>query len=243
MGSRCIDSGSGHLAGTLAEAVRSAAARKTPAEALAAVIEMAVATGPCEAASITMREGRSVRSVAYSNGLILRADDLQYELDEGPCLDAVWTDGVFIVTDLRADGRWRRWAAAAVELGVGSSLSVHLFTDTALGSLNMYSLHPRGYDQEEVEAAKIIAAHASVVLAYARSEQRLWQAIDTRNLIGQAQGMLMQKYRLTPEKAFAVLRRYSQTENKKLAVIAEQLTSTGHLPDLEPHTDADQYHP
>ena len=121
-------------------------------------------------------------------------------------------------------------------LGVGSSLSVHLFTDTALGSLNLYSLHPRDYDPAEVEAAKIIAAHASVVLAFARNEQRLWHAIDTRNLIGQAQGMLMQKYGLTADRAFAVLRRYSQTQNTKLAVIAEQLTTTGHLPDLEPHT-------
>ena len=80
----------------------------------------------------------------------------------------------------------------------------------------------------------MIGAHASVVLAYARTEQNLWQAIDTRNLIGQAQGMLMQKYGITADKAFAVLRRYSQAQNTKLAVIAEELTSTGHLPDLQP---------
>jgi GAF domain-containing protein len=219
----------------LAEAVRAAAARKTTAEALAAVIAMAEANGPCEAASITMRSGRTVESVAYSDDLILKADQLQYELHEGPCVDAVWTDGVFIVPDLRADGRWPRWADAAAGLGVGSSLSVHLFTDTALGSLNLYSLHPRHFHPHEVEAAKIIAAHASVVLAYARTEQNLWHAIDTRNLIGQAQGMLMQKYGITADKAFAVLRRYSQTQNAKLAHIAEQLTTTGQLPDLGPN--------
>jgi AmiR/NasT family two-component response regulator len=75
-----------------------------------------------------------------------------------------------------------------------------------------------------------------VVLAYARTEQNLWQAIDTRNLIGQAQGMLMARYGLTPDKAFAVLRRYSQTTNVRLAVLAEELTSTGRLPDLDPDT-------
>jgi len=78
-----------------------------------------------------------------------------------------------------------------------------------LGSLNLYSLHPRQYDPAEVETAKIIAAHASVVLAHTGNEQRFWHAIGTRNVIGQAQGMLMQKYRLSPENAFAVLRRYS----------------------------------
>jgi GAF domain-containing protein len=97
-----------------------------------------------------------------------------------------------VIPDLRADGRWPRWSPAAAGLGVGSSVSVNLFTDTALGSLNLYSLHPRDYDHADLEAAKVIGAHASVVLAYARTEQNLWQAIDTRNLIGQAQGMLMQ---------------------------------------------------
>ena len=222
--------GTGLPAGVYAEAVREAAARKTPAEALASVIEMAVSSGPCEAASITMRTGQGVESVAYSSELILQADRLQYELGEGPCLDAVWTDRVFVVPNLIADGRWPRWAPAAVDLGVGSSVSVHLFTDTSLGSLNLYSLHPRDYQHADLEAAKVIGAHASVVVAFARHEQDLWHAIDTRNLIGQAQGILMQKYGLTAERAFGVLRRYSQQHNMKLAAVAQQLTTTRALP-------------
>jgi ANTAR domain/GAF domain len=229
-------SGSGNdlPAGVFAEAVRDAATRKSPADALAAVIEMAVSSGPAEAASITMRTGREVDSVAYSSELILQADRLQYDLGEGPCLDAVWTDGVFVVPDLIADGRWPRWAPAAAELGVGSSVSVHLFTDTALGSLNLYSLHPRDYTHTDLEAAKVIGAHASVVLAYTRTERNLWQAIDTRNVIGQAQGILMQRYGLNAEKAFGVLRRYSQQRNLKIAAVAEQLTTTRTLPDWAP---------
>jgi hypothetical protein len=223
--------GNGLPAGVYAEAVRQAATRKSPAETLAAVIDMAVTSGPGEQALITMRTGRSVESVAYSSDLVLRADQLQYELGEGPCLDAVWANGVFVIPDLVADGRWPRWAPAAAGLGIGSSISVHLFTDTALGSLNLYSLHPRNYGHADLESAKVIGAHASVVLAYARNEQNLWQAIDTRNLIGQAQGMLMQKYGLTAEKAFSALRRYSQDHNLKLAALAEQLTTTGALPD------------
>jgi len=223
--------GTGLPAGSYAEAIRDAAARKSPAETLAAVIAMAIESGPCEAASITMRSaGNTVESVAYSSDRILRADELQYELGEGPCLDAVWTNGVFVIEDLSADGRWPRWAPAAADLGVGSSVSVHLFTDTALGSLNLYSLRPRHYSHGDLEAARIIAAHASVVLAYTREERNLWQAIDSRNLIGQAQGMLMQQYGLTADKAFAVLRRYSQDQNVKLVVLAQQITTTGQLP-------------
>jgi GAF domain-containing protein len=230
--------GTGLPAGTFAEAARAAAARRTPAEALSAVITLAEKVGPCEAASITMRSGAEVESVAYSTDLILKADTLQYELGEGPCLDAVWTDGVNIIPDLMADGRWPRWAPQAAALGMGSSLSVHLFTDTALGSLNLYSLHAREYTATDVETAKVIAAHASVVLAYTRTEQNLWHAIDTRNVIGQAQGMLMQ-YGITPDKAFAVLKRYSQTQNTKLAVLAEHLTRTGELPDIDPENHPD----
>src|SRR4051812_35322768 len=120
-----------------------------------------------------MRTGQQVASIAYSDELILKADSLQYDLSEGPCLEAVRTDDVFIIPDLRADVRWPRWTSAAANLGVGSSLSVHLFTDTALGSLNLYSLRPRNYECAEVEAAKIIAAHASVVLAFARTVEHL----------------------------------------------------------------------
>jgi len=109
-----------------------------------------------------------------------------------------------------------------------------LFTDTALGSLSLYSLHPRDNGHTDLEAAKVIDAHASMVLAHARTEQNLWHAVDTRNLIGQAQGMLMQKYGLTADKAFNVLRRYSQQQNRKLAAVAEQLTTTGTLPDWAP---------
>lgn len=217
----------------MVEVLREAIARSTPEEALRTVIEMAVDSGPCDAASITtVAKDRTMTTIAGSDQRVLQADGLQYELNEGPCLDAVWTNGVFAVSDLLEDGRWPRWAPKAAELGVGASMSLHLFTDTRLGSLNLYSLHPRSFDAADVETARVIAAHASVVLAYANTTQNLWRAIDARNLIGQAQGMLMARYGLTAPKAFAVLRRYSQQYNIKLTVLAEQLTTTGQLPGL-----------
>ena len=219
----------------LAEGLRKAASRKSSRESLESVIAMAVEVGPCDSASITMLEkGRKLSTAAASDDRVLQADQLQYQLDEGPCLDAVWVEGQFVVSDLLADGRWPRWAPQAAELGVSGMLSLHLFTDAALGSLNLYSMRPREFDATDVETARIIAAHASVVLAYARVEQNLWQAIDSRNVIGQAQGILMERYQITQSTAFAVLKRYSQNHNLKLAVVAEELVSTGALPEFHP---------
>ena len=110
-------------------------------------------------------------------------------------------------------------------------LSLNLFTDhRVLGALNLYYPSRDEFAEDEVEIAKVVAAHASVALARLRAEQDLWRAIDSRHLIGQAQGILMERFGLPPEKAFAVLRRYSQQHNIKLHDIASTLVNTGALP-------------
>jgi hypothetical protein len=228
------------LPGTLAETIRSVIARPSRQESLQAVIDMAVRSGPCEKASITaLGPRRSVTTIACSDELVLRADQLQYQLNEGPCLDAVWTDGIYVVPDLLADGRWPRWAPKARELGIGASFSVHLFTDTRLGSLNLYSEASRRFDDNDIENARVVAAHASVVVAYTRDVHNLTRAADSRNLIGQAQGILMGRYRIPAPTAFAALRRYSQQNNVKLHALSEQLTTTGELPGLDRQFVAD----
>lgn len=220
--------------GEVAEAVRAAVTQRSPEESLQTVIEMAVECGPCDAASITMLgPGGVPETIAYSHDRVLKSDQLQYQLREGPCLDAVWTNGMFVIPDVPADGRWPRWAPQAAGFGIGASLAVHLFTDAALGAINLHSRDPREFDDVDVENARVIAAHASVVVARVRSEQDLWKAIDSRNLIGQAQGILMERYNLTAPKAFSLLRRYSQDQNTKISVLAEQLASTGELPGLD----------
>jgi GAF domain-containing protein len=172
-------------------------------------------------------------TVAASDQRVREADRLQYEFAEGPCRDALRADGIFLVPDVATDRRWPRWAPEAKRLGIGASMSVHLYADTQLGSLNLYSLAPRTFSAVDVENARVIAAQASVVVAYTRTVENLRRTIESRNLIGQAQGMLMQRYGLTAERAFAVLRRHSQTHNIKLARLAEQLTTTGLLPGLD----------
>ena len=101
--------------------------------------------------------------------------------------------------------------------------------------MTLYGRDPCAFGPPDIERAQILGAHVSVVAAHSRMEQNLWKAIDGRNRIGQAQGILMERYQLTPEQSFALLRRYSQALNVKLAILAQQLIETGVLADLVPN--------
>ena len=173
----------------------------------------------------------STRISGASSELIERADDLQYAFDEGPCLSAAEQGGAYLIVNTAKDPRWPRWGPAVAQLGLHSVLSIHLFTDhRVLGALNLYYEWREDFSDDEVEVARVVAAHASVALAKVRSERDLWRAIDSRHLIGQAQGILMERYKIGPEKSFAVLRRYSQQHNIKLHDVAGTLIRSGRLP-------------
>ena len=214
------------------ELARALADNPEVAKALQALVDMAMAAGICDEASVTLvgRDG-STESAAVSSPAAAAADRLQYDLGEGPCLRAAETSGVWFVSDTRTDPRWPRWGPAAAANGVGWTISVHLFTEhRALGGLNLYRAAPGPIDAAEIEVARVIAAHASVTLARLRTEKELWRAVDARHLIGQAQGILIERLGLTPERAFAVLRRYSSDHNRKLNDVARDLVTTGRLP-------------
>lgn len=236
--SSCSDDGSLLSPGALAESVRTAISVPSAQEALEVVIAMAVGSGPCDQASITaLGPGRTVQTVAASDDRVSKADLLQYQLGEGPCLDAAGSDEMILVEDLPSERRWPRWAPLAAGWGIGGLIAVHLHTDIALGAVNLYSAQPREFDDLDLEAARVVAAHSSVVLAHIRATHHLRRAVEARTIIGQAEGILMARYQLTPDSAFAVLRRYSQTTNTQIAVLAEKLVSTGRLPRLEREID------
>ena len=216
----------------LAEAARRVADNPDVRKALQSVVDLAIESCGCERASVTLvRADGVVETAASSDSLVEKADELQYRLDEGPCLRAAEQGGAYLILDTATDPRWPRWGPAVAELGLESVLSLNLFTDhRVLGALNLYYPSRDDFAEDEVEVARVVAAHASVALARLRAEQDLWRAIDSRHLIGQAQGILMERFGLPPEKAFAVLRRYSQQHNIKLHDIASTLVNTGALP-------------
>ena len=216
----------------LAEAARQVADNPEVSKALQSVVDLAMTSCNCTGASVTLvRADGGAETTATSDALVEQADDLQYAFDEGPCLRAAEQGGAYLITNTAADPRWPKWGPAVAELGLNSVLSIHLFTDhRVLGALNLYYESIVDFSEDEVEVAKVVAAHASVALAKLRSERDLWRAIDSRHLIGQAQGILMERFKLGPEKSFSVLRRYSQQHNMKLHEVAGSLVKTGRLP-------------
>ena len=224
-----------------AERARQIAKRSSPAQTIEQIIALALECVDCDYASVTVvNADGTVETVASSDQIVDRADALQYELDEGPCLTAAEQDGLWAVAETGTDPRWPNWGPRAAELGLHSILSVHLFTDrTMLGALNLYAKKSHQYSDDDIESAQIVAAHASVGLAHARSEQNLWRAVDARHIIGQAQGILMERFSLGAEQAFSVLKRFSQEHNLKLRDVAVHLITHGDLPvpDGRDHAD------
>lgn len=217
----------------LAERVRHLSVKDDARATLRSITELAIETTVSDHASITMIEADGTLTTSSATDTIAeQADAVQYELREGPCLTAVERGDLYVINDMDNDPRWPHWAPAVkARLGIKSVLSVHLFTaDRALGALNLYNDEQRGYTEEEVVACRVVAAHASVALARLRHEADLWKAVDSRHLIGMAQGILMERYQINPEQSFSVLRRYSQNNNTKLASVAQLVVNRGQLP-------------
>ena len=216
----------------LSEAARQVAANPDVQDALQSVVDLAMSSCGCFGASVTLVGVQGgAETTATSAEIIDQADKLQYDFDEGPCLSAAEQGGAYLIVDTASDPRWPTWGPAVAALGLHSVLSIHLFTDArVLGALNLYYAGVDDFSDDEIETARVVAAHASVALARVRSERDLWRAIDSRHLIGQAQGILMERFKLGPEKAFSVLRRHSQQNNIKLHEVAATLVRTGRLP-------------
>jgi len=216
-----------------AEHARDLAASSKLESALEVIVDLAITSTGSDFASVTLvHADGAVETVAASDPVVESADALQYTLHEGPCLTAAENNGLYVIADTSADDRWPNWGPGVAALGLRSVLSIHLFTDVqALGALNLYAKDLRTFSRDDADIARVVAAHASVALARFRIEHNLWSAVDARHLIGLAQGILMERYSISSEKAFAVLRRYSQNHNRKLHDIAASLVSTGELPE------------
>jgi GAF domain-containing protein len=172
---------------------------------------------------------------AWTSDLPKDVDSLQERLKQGPCLDAVWEQLVVRVDDVAADQRWPQFAQEAASMGVGSMMCFQLFVQgDQLGAMNMYARTPGAFDDECKDIGQMLAAHAAVALAGAEHEESLRAGMKTRDVIGQAKGILMERHKLTADQAFGVLNRVSQELNRKLVDIARELTDTGAVPGGDP---------
>ncbi|NYE38610.1 transcriptional regulator with GAF, ATPase, and Fis domain [Nocardioides cavernae] len=180
----------------------------------------------CDGVGLSMvHRRREVTTVAATCDLAREADRLQYELGEGPCLDAVWERHIVRSRDLAADRRWPTWGPRVADATEARSIVCYqLFTnEDRIGALNLYSRSLDAFDDRTVEEGYAIAAHVSIAVAASQEVDALTQGLASRTVIGQATGMLMERYDLDPARAFSVLSRMSQEGNIKLRTLAEQI--------------------
>jgi transcriptional regulator with GAF, ATPase, and Fis domain len=216
------------------EVVRSMSDTDSAAESMEAALVGALDIVPhAERAAISMvRRGEKVETIAATDDLVRRGDQLQYELGDGPCLQSIWQMETVQSDDLTLEERWPVWSRrAADELGIRSMLCLQLFvTQDTLGCLNIYSEHVNAFDEHDRVTALALAAHIAVALSSAHDIQDLESVTINRVLIAQAQGMLMQRYEMDSTGAFTVLKRVSQQQDRRLHEVARELVDRAVRP-------------
>jgi GAF domain-containing protein len=203
------------------------------------VADLAVAVIPgCDGAGVTLVEDGRAATAAHTDDLVLAVDQQQYDAGDGPCLTAVRERSVQSVDLDEAQQRWPGFAARARELGVRSFLAAPLVAgDRAVGSLNLYSRAPHGFDALDDVLVTMFCGQASVALANARLYARavelndqLTSALESRAVIERAKGVLIASQGLAEDEAFEQLRTWSQARNTKLRDVAAEVVASASGP-------------
>jgi transcriptional regulator with GAF, ATPase, and Fis domain len=221
------------LARQLADMARLLLGKESVQDTLDAIVRFAVEMidGCDHAGILTARRDGTITTTAGSDDVVRRSDELQARFREGPCYDALRQDTTFETLDMSAETRWPRYAPRAAELGIASAIGFQLSTgDGALAALDLFATEPHAFTERSRQVAAVFAAHAAVAMAWARTEAQLREAIISRQLIGEATGIVMERHRISSSKAFGLLRQASQRSNKKVVAIAEEIVETGEDP-------------
>jgi GAF domain-containing protein len=172
--------------------------------------------------SILHGDGR-LETAAPTHDVLCEVDAAQYELREGPCYEAAVDTAAVVSTDLANDDRFPSYRKAALDAGLRAQVGVRLFdANDSRGSLNLYS-DQVGAFSDLGSLAELFREQSAMALAYAHEIHNLKEAVQTRQLIGQAVGIVMERYQLSDQRAFAFLARLSQTRNVKLRLVAEEI--------------------
>jgi hypothetical protein len=208
-------------------------------ETLTSVAELAVATiEGCDFAGIVTIDTGVPTTPVLTDPMVLAVDAIQQRTGEGPSMDAIAHRIIVSVDDLKTDLRWPLFSPQAVIEGIRSALSLPLAPNSRDGALNLYALYPAAFGVVDRAKATILASLASLAVSVAHSHEdeerraeNLHAALGTRETIGEALGILMERERITADQAFDILRRASQHLNIKLRDVAQNLVDTGESPD------------
>lgn len=213
----------------MAELARSLASPRKVHDVLVDVTSAAVSLIPgADAAGVLLvGKGGRFESLAGTSDLPPQLDELQMSLQEGPCVQAALQETVLRTDDFREERRWPKYAPAAVGMGILSGLSFKLYTaDRTAGALNLFAFRPHAFDAEAEAIGAVLAAHAAAAIMASQQGEQLESALSTRDRIGQAKGMIMERYGVDDLQAFNMLRRLSQESNVRLIDIAQQVIHT-----------------
>jgi hypothetical protein len=220
------------LTASLRELSRSIRLESGVGDNLGAIVAVALDAIPgAEFAGVSyIEERRTVTTRAATDPLVEAVDLAQYETGQGPCLTALFDEVVVSMPDRDRETRWPQFTARLAATDVLSMLSFQLFAhNDTLGALNLYAARRHAFGDDARSVGELFALHAGVVLAGAQRFEQMGQALTTRDVIGQAKGILMERFRLTGDQAFALLVQVSRTSNAKLRDVAEHLARTGEL--------------
>ncbi|MFK4087162.1 ANTAR domain-containing protein [Kribbella sp. NPDC020789] len=197
-----------------------------------AVVDFALQALDCSHAGVALSVGRRLLEIpAVTDPVVAEIYQFQVDGGNGPLAESLRDHSTVLIRDTVTDGRWPEWASRVLELGVRSVLDLPLATGSAtVGVLGLYSTVPDAFGADEEAIGHILARHASIAVASARHEETMAQAVDARKLVGQAMGILMERFDVDGDRAFAILKRYSQDTNTKLRDVAQQLIETRKLP-------------
>jgi GAF domain-containing protein len=220
---------------TLADVASSLAKQQSPEAMMQQVVTEAVAAIPgCDEVGITIvRADGRLETPAATGEIAAKCDQIQYNHREGPCLDAFRSNRIVRVDDLASDTRWPQFALAAADLGICGLLALPLNAPRNLmGALNLYALQPNAFDDPEVERiAAAFVTHAAIAIMHAELEANLRIGMESREEIGRAVGILMERHRITASVAFERLVSASQRTHRKLREVAHWVNDTGEDPE------------
>jgi ANTAR domain/GAF domain len=207
-------------------------------DTLASLVDLGVATiDGCDFAGVFLVDGDSVTTPAHTDPTVIAVDALQHECGEGPCLDAITHRIVFYAEDLSTDLRWPQFAPRAAATGIRSALALPISADAQLGAVNLYARFPIAFGVMDRAKAAILVSLASLALSVANSQEdqvrrtlTFQSALSSREIIGEALGILMEREKISADQAFDILRRASQHLNIKLREVAQNLVDTGEDP-------------
>jgi transcriptional regulator with GAF, ATPase, and Fis domain len=178
-------------------------------------------------AGVSLVTGRTVVPRAPTDAVAQELNELQNEFGEGPVVEVLTINQTVSVPDLAAESRWPQFTAAALSRGARCVLALRLFVQQgSLGVLTLYGPHADMFDDESIFYGELLAQHAAVAMAGVQAQEQLHRAVASRDLIGQAKGVIMERYHVDAVRAFEMLTTLSQDSNTKLVDVARRVVET-----------------